>query len=148
MKLAAIVAVSLGTAGTVALAAAGGWFIRSFGPGGDGVLARFEAPSGETFLVLQRWQCWGEPYVVSLFVHTPEGRWGWCYVDHQSLRLNDVVITPSDDGKVVTIRSRARHLVEYDILNSTVSLLDDSGLARRTLPAPQEWEDPPAQYLR
>jgi len=73
VRIAAILTVTLAATGTLALAAAGFAFARACGPGGDGVLARFDAPGGETVLVIQEWQDWAEPYTVSLFVRTPEG---------------------------------------------------------------------------
>jgi hypothetical protein len=122
--------------------------VRSSGPGGDGVLARFEAPNGESFLVSQKWNNWTEPYTVSLFARTPGGRWGWCYIDHQSQRLQDASITLNAEGNAITICSDGKPLGRYDMAGSTFSLLDTEGRIARTVAAPQEWRDPSPQYLR
>jgi hypothetical protein len=145
MKARAAILVSAGVTAVVAIA---GYFaVRGCLPGRGGVSARFDAPSGETFLVIQEWNSVAEPYSVSLFVRQYDGKWGWCYIDHDSHWLQNVTIRPSSDGRTIGVYSREQVLGKYDILDSTFSLTDENGRIQRTLAAPQEWRPPPAQYL-
>lgn len=134
----------------IAIAAIGalGFLVRDRVPGGDGIAARFDAPTGESYLVLQQWNDWSEPYEVSFFMRTREGRWGWCYIDHQSHRVRDASIVPSVDGQTLVVYSSKVKLAEYDNAGHTFSLFDRSGQKSRTLPAPQEWQSPPPSLLR
>ena len=116
---------------------------RSCGPGGDGVLARFDGKDGRSYLLCQKWNDWSEPYSVSFYLKVPDGRWGWCYVDHQSVRLRNVAITASDDEAAITVYSNGKPIAKYDNTESRFSLIDDEGRITRSSSAPQEWRTPP-----
>ena len=51
-------------------------FLAIVQPGGDGVLGRMKFADGSEYVVEQTCN-WGfEPYTVSFYMRSPEGRWG------------------------------------------------------------------------
>ena len=73
--------------GSLALTVWTGYLVvRNMGPGGDGVVARIETADGVECMVTQTWNGWTEPYQVSFYSRPEGGEWGWCYIDHESMR--------------------------------------------------------------
>ncbi len=124
---------------------AGSVLVRACGPGGNGVLARIEGSDGSTYLVTQEWNDWAEPYTVSFFVRKSGGRWGWCYVRHQSERWRSANLKFDDATNCVRLYEGDQLCAEYLKASREFSLFDGDGQRIRTLAAPQEWEDPKFQ---
>ena len=107
--------------GVVAIAAAVFLFTLIFGPGGDGVVAEASLPDGRRFTVVQRWNASMEPYTVSFVYQLEDGRWGWCYMNHQDTRWLS--------AKVLHIPTHARTHVRKRILGSYICVCHRCSLA-------------------
>ncbi len=112
------------------------------GPGGDGAVAELERPDGTNYRVTQKWNDWSEPYVVSFYRRGSDGRWGWCYIDHQTIRWRAVSLNFDEAKDCVRLFEDGRLRAQYLESGSKFSLFGSDGSLIRTLDAPQEWQDP------
>lgn len=53
------------------------------GPWHSRIVTQGISTSGQEYCVLQRFQSWGEPYRISLYVRDQDGVWRWNYLEHQ-----------------------------------------------------------------
>ncbi|MEO6711353.1 MAG: hypothetical protein ABI054_02600 [Planctomycetota bacterium] len=118
-------------------------FVRARGSGGDGVIARLEDADGARYVVTQEWNDWTEPYTISFFRREPDGRWGWCYIHHQSHRWRSAELQPDAARQCVRVVEDGVLIGEYSKASATFSLFAADGSRTRTLAAPQEWRSPP-----
>lgn len=125
-----------------------GFVIRDRLPGGDGVLARLDGRTGESYFVIQQWNHWSEPYEVWFYLRTSDGRWGRSYIDHQSDRLHDVSIVANANWQNCSVYSGQTKLAEYDTVAQTFSLFGRSGQRGRTQRAPEQWQPPIPSFLQ
>ena len=117
--------------GVVAIAAAVFLFTLIFGPGGDGVVAEASLPDGRRFTVVQRWNASMEPYTVSFVYQLEDGRWGWCYMNHEDTRwlsakvLHNLADDSMDVYRGKTLEARF-HLREnrFELLGSMARSVD------------------------
>ena len=59
-------------------------FLGVLQPGGSGALASIQLADGSEYRVTQRFNWSVEPYTVSFYMRSADGRWGWCYIDHEA----------------------------------------------------------------
>ena len=150
-------------AGLFALVLAAGVYllIRDRLSGSDGIAARLDLGC-ETYLVTQQWQHWAEPYEVFFYVKDRTGKWGRCYIDHQSDRLRNAEIRAIPGGGGITVHAWGKLLASYHCLEGPpftrwdkygdrieyqqegprFSLHDQHGGIVRTWHAPEEWVEP------
>ena len=112
-----------------------GVFLAIVQPGGSGLLASIELPDGSAYLVGQRCNWSSEPYTVSFNMRSPEGEWGWCYLDHQANRWRDVSLTYDVVTDVVTVSESGVWKAALDRKRSVFAIGD--GRPRREVDAPQ-----------
>ena len=117
------------------LLAAGALFLVVVQPGGSGQLASLQLPDGSEYVVAQRCNWSTEPYTVSFYMRSPEGEWGWCYIDHQATRWSDVKLTYDSDKDEVVVTERGKRRAVLDRKRSMFWL--DNGSFQRELEAPQ-----------
>ena len=109
-------------------------------PGGSGVAASLRLPDGSEYMVVQKCNWSLEPYTVGFYMRSPDGTWGWCYIDHQATRWRDVVITYAPASDVITVTERGVWQASLDRKNHRFSIGD--GSPKRSLVAPQEHRAP------
>ncbi|WP_265593167.1 hypothetical protein [Verrucomicrobium sp. BvORR034] len=57
------------------------------------MVASLRLPDGSEYMVVQKCNWSLEPYTVGFYMRSPDGPWGWCYIDHQATRWRNVVMT-------------------------------------------------------
>jgi hypothetical protein len=119
----------------VIIIAAGAFFLVIVNPGGDGKLASLQLPDGTQYVVAQRCNWNLEPYTVSFYMKDSNGKWGWCYIDHQASRWHDVDIKYNEASDSVVVTKRGIWQAALDRKNDRFSIGD--GHASRDVPAPQ-----------
>lgn len=116
------------------------WFVFFMGPGGSGVLASLQLPDGSRYMVTQQYTWTPEAYEVWFYMHSVDGPWGWCYIEHEAWRWVNVnmsydsvtdTISITKSGKLMAKLNRKRNLFWID-----------NGSIRRELAAPQEYREP------
>jgi hypothetical protein len=104
--------------GAVLMGLVGVWFFFN-GPGFDGPVASLKLADGSEYLVTQNWHSWSEPYAVHFYMKEPGGKWGWCYLDHESSRWRNAELSYDDGsatlrvmegGKLMATLDRRRHI--------------------------------------
>lgn len=111
-------------------------------PGGSGVLGSVRLTDGSEYVVTQECNWSVEPYTVGFYMRSPEGRWGWCYIDHEATRWRDVKVfhEASTDRVIVTERGVRRAILNREAM----TLWIDNGSIRGEVDAPQEWGRAPS----
>ena len=118
--------------------------VRGCGPGGNGVLSRLSLPDGSEYLLTQEWNDWVEPYTVEFWYRPNGGEWGWCYVDHQTLRWRNGSLRYDDKKQSVQVLRGGTLEAELFIKRKFFALY---GHLDRELDAPQELRSPPVLAL-
>lgn len=109
-------------------------------PGRSGVAGFLRLADGSEYMVIQHCNWSLEPYNVAFFMRPPEGKWGWCYIDHQANRWRDVALRYDEATDVVTITERGAWRAALDRKRGRFAIGD--GTPKRELTAPQEYRDP------
>jgi hypothetical protein len=117
-----------------------GAFARVFLPGTSGVIASISLPDGSEYMVTQKCTWSPEPYIVSFYMRSPGGKWGWCYIDHQAIRWRNVAMSYDTNKVVVTITERGAWQAALD--RKRVAFAIGDGKPRRELAAPQSYQEP------
>ena len=109
-------------------------------PGGDGVLGAIRTPDGSEYVVEQTCNWSLEPYTVSFYMRSPDGKWGWCYIDHEATRWRNVEVSYDEDlDQIVVTEQGTRHAV---LDRQTQNFCIDNGSIRRDVNAPQSERAP------
>jgi hypothetical protein len=112
-------------------------------PGSSGVVASLRLADGSEYMVTQRCNWSPEPYTVAFYMRSPDGKWGWCYIDHQADRWRDVAMTYDTNSDVVTVTVRGKWRAALDRKQSTFTLGP-----KRILAAPQSYQEPEFPFPR
>ena len=111
-------------------------FLAIVQPGGDGVLGTVRTPDGSEYVVEQTCNWSIEAYTVSFYMRSPDGQWGWCYVDHEASRWKDVEVTYDAASDHIVISERGIQRATLDRRTKVFRI--DNGSIRRDVSAPQE----------
>lgn len=111
-------------------------FLAIVQPGGDGVLGRVQTPDGSEYAVEQTCNWSIEPYTVSFNMRSPDGQWGWCYVDHEASRWKDVQVTYDVASDHIVISERGIQRATLDRRTKVFRI--GNGYNRSDISAPQE----------
>ena len=123
--------------GVVALVVAvAGLYLAIVQPGGSGELASLRLSDGSEYRVTQRCNWGAEPYTVSFYMRSPEGEWGWCYIDHEATRWRDVTMTYDTDANTIEVTEQGIRRAALD-RNRSVFWIDNGSGIKRELDAPQ-----------
>jgi hypothetical protein len=104
------------------------------GPGFDGTVASLDLADGSEYRVTQNWNSWGEPYAVHFYMKEPTGKWGWCYLDHQSLRWRNAKLAYNAAIDSVSVTERGKLMATLDRSKRVFILHRDSGPDDRQAP--------------
>ena len=111
-------------------------FLAIVQPGGDGVLGSAGTPDGSEYVVEQTCNWSMEPYTVSFYMRSPNGQWGWCYVDHEASRWKDVEVAYDETSDQIVISEQGIRRATLDRRSQVFWI--DNGSIRRDVSAPQE----------
>jgi hypothetical protein len=114
-------------------------FLAYVQPGGAGVLASVRTPDGAEYLVEQDYDSDG-PYNVGFYMRPPDGKWGWCYIDHEASRWRDVKVSYDAAADKIVVTERGVRRASLD--RATGSFWIDNGSFSRSAQAPQEERNP------
>jgi len=110
-------------------------FLAIVQPGGDGVLGSVETSDGSEYVVEQRCNWGAEPYTVSFYMRSPDGNWGWCYIDHEASRWKDVEVTFDEAANEIVVTEQGVRRASLNRSDNTFWI--DNGSITRDLEAPQ-----------
>ncbi len=125
----------------VIVTAIAGLFLIVVQPGGSGTLASLRLPDGSEYRVTQRCNWSFEPYTVSFYMRSPDGRWGWCYIDHESMRWWHAGMTYEADTDTIVVTNGRIRRATLDRSRNVFQL--NNGSINHELDAPQSWVDQP-----
>jgi hypothetical protein len=124
-------------AGAVILAVAVAVIVQ---PGGDGVLGATKTPDGSEYVVEQKCNWSVEPYTVSFYMRSPNGKWGWCYIDHEAKRWKDVVVYFDEAANEIVVTEQGARRASLDRTSNKFRKDNDS--IHHDVIAPQEEREP------
>lgn len=110
-------------------------FLAIAQPGGSGILGSVKTPDGSEYVVEQRCNWSVEPYTVSFYMRSPNGDWGWCYIDHEAPRWKDVQITFDEVANEIVVTEQGVRRASLNRGNSTFWF--NNGSYSREVDAPQ-----------
>ncbi|MEJ0088629.1 MAG: hypothetical protein WDM80_02600 [Limisphaerales bacterium] len=112
------------------------FIVRGFLPGGDGIIARINAPDGTEMCVIQTYNgITGEPYTVGFYYHKPGKPWGWFYYEHEDTRWFSGKITLNENGKLAHILCENEEVAKFEIPTESFTI----SRWKRTVSPAQEW---------
>ena len=105
------------------------------GPGFDGTVASLKLADGSEYAVTQAWNGPVEPYQIRFMMKDPGGKWGGCYIDHQSSRWLNTKLVLDEKKNEVSITECGELMGRLDRTKKQFILR--RGNQERSVPAPQ-----------
>ena len=115
-------------------------FLAIVQPGGDGVLGATKTPDGSEYVVEQKCNWSVEPYTVSFYMRSPNGKWGWCYIDHEAKRWKDVEVYLDEAANEIVVTEQGTRRATLDRTSNKFRM--DNGSIHHGVIAPQEERAP------
>jgi hypothetical protein len=109
-------------------------------PGGDGILGSTKTPDGSEYVVEQNCNWSVEPYTVSFYMRSPNGKWGWCYIDHEAKRWKDVEVYFDEAANEIVVTEQGDRRASLDRTSNKFRM--DNGSIHHDVIAPQEERAP------